>query len=187
MDRRDLLKFFSIGTTITPVLNGTPIVKAAAELLAVPNLKPVAAAAFPGGHAPEHFRERLKWNPFEAIWLGFWQIENNPPSWLNYGIGPLEHVLRREPTEAEKAAVSALIQWFGSNCGHAFIEETLRACGYRVTFEGDKPHGKYPSAIQAIQHHNVWPGVPAPPEVRIARRGRTVVLRPGQEPEVTSD
>lgn len=177
MNRRDLLQFFGIGTVVTPVLNGTPIIQASAELLTVPNVKMVDQ--YPCGHAPKHYAERLKWNPYEAIWLHSWQAENNPPWNINGGMGPLENVLQREPTEAEKAAVAGLIQWFGTNRGHSFIEETLRACGYRVEYDRDNPHTK---AVKDLQYGNVW--VKSAESVEIVRRGRTMTLRPGLPPEV---
>lgn len=133
--RRELMRFFSIGATITPVIGGAPLIEQSAKLLAEPSIEPVIVDKFPDGHVGEHWQVRVGWNPFEKIWLEFWQIENNPPGYLNSGIGPLESVLKREPTAAEKAAVAAVIQWFGSNCGHAFIEETLRAQGYLITID----------------------------------------------------
>ncbi len=183
IDRRTLLQFFSIGATITPMLNGSPVVKAAAKLLAVPEVKPlVIADNFPDGHAGEYFGERLRWNPYEAIWLKFWQIENNPGSGINLGIGTLEHLLKREPTDNEKAVAAAVIQWFGSNCGHAFVEETLNACGYRVRFDETLPHADH---IRKLQHGNIWPRYSdVPQSVTINRRGRSLVLKPGQEPDV---
>jgi hypothetical protein len=183
INRRKLLQFFGIGTVITPILNGNPIVEAAAKLLAVPEVNPlIVADDFPAGHIGEYWEDRTRWNPYEAIWLRFWQLENNPPSCINYGIGPLEHCLKREPTPAEKAAVAAIIQWFGSNCGHCFVEETLNACGFRVSWDRTLPHTE---AVNKLQYGNVWerPGE-CPQEVTINRRGRNVVLRPGQTPEI---
>jgi hypothetical protein len=184
MNRRKLLQFFSIGATITPMLNGSPVVEAAAKLLAVPEVRPlVLAEKFPAGHSPEHYLERVRWNPYEAIWLKFWQIENSPPSYLNSGIGTLEHCLQREPTPEEKTAVAAIIQWFGSNCGHAFIEETLKACGYRVTFDKSLPNA---DEIQKLQHRNIWAEPEWPQRVSFSRRGRTVTLKPNEHPEVSA-
>ncbi len=181
MNRRDLLKYFGIGTTITPVVGGNPLIEAAAQLLAVPDIKPVLAKEFPDGHAPAHFQERLAWNPYEVIWLRFWQIENDPL----HSVGPLEHILRREPTDAEKAAVAGVVQWFGTNCGHSFIEETLRATGYRLVFDQDERA----RAIKQLQHHNVWQTTQwssrkTPTSVRIERRGRFLELEPGKAGEV---
>lgn len=175
MNRRQLLQFFGIGATITPVVGGAPLVEAAAKLLAVPNVELLSADAFPDGHVPEKFAHRLKWNPYEAIWLYMWQIENNPPSCLNHGIGPLEHILGRDPTQAEKAAVAGLMQWFGSDCGHCFIEETLEACGYGINYK-DNPHLR---SIREIQHANLWQGSDVPPKVVIQRRGQRIELEYG--------
>ncbi len=178
LNRRTLLQMFGIGTVITPVLGGAPVVEAAAKLLAVPVLAPIAP--FPDGHVPELFQDRMKWNPYEALWLHFWQIENNPPSAVNYGIGPLEHILGRTPTDAEKSAVAGVIQWFGSNCGHAFIVEVLEASGYKVPYAGV---GKA-EQLRQMQRSSIWPGVPMPPSVTVRHRGRQITLAPGQYPEV---
>jgi len=177
MDRRELLRYFGIGATITPMLNGAAVVEAAATLLRIPEVRPVAlASTFPDGHEPpERYAHRVKWNPHEAIWLRFWQIENNPPPFLNSGIGPLEHIVDREPTEDEKAVACGIMQWFGTNCGHCFIEETLRAQGYRLVYDRSLPNVK---EIEALKHHNVWHKPEGPQEVRISRRGQQIVLRP---------
>ena len=85
-------------------------------------------------HEPnELYCHRLKWNLYERIWLRCWEIENNPPAFINGGVGPLEHCIGREPTPGEREAVASVIQWFGSNCGRCFVEATLEAQGYRST------------------------------------------------------
>lgn len=171
MNRRELLKFFGVGTVIAPVASGG----ISARLLAEPDI--VLAAEFPNGHKPRHFADRLKWNPFEALWLRFWQIENNPPSCVNYGLGTLEHILQREPNEDEKAAVAGVIQWFGTNCGHCFLEETLRASGYRLIHDRDLPSVR---EIEAIQNSSIFDKGPL--EVTIHRHGRPIVLRSREMP-----
>ncbi len=173
MDRRDLLKYFGIGTTIIPMADGAPIIQAAAELISVPELKPTLVDKFPDGHEPEHWRDRLEWNPFEVIWLKMWQIENNPSRGINYGIGPLEHCLKRTPTSEEKAAVAvaAIMQWFGSNCGHGFLHATLRTCGYRVQWDDSLPGC---NELRAIQSAGIWPNSPFVPPFTIERFGRKI-------------
>lgn len=174
MDRRELLKFFGIGATITPMLDGAPVVDAAATLLAVPSVRPLIAAPFPNGHAPAHFMERLKWNPYEAIWLHFWQAENNPGPGLNGGIGVLEHLLKREPTDQDKAVAAAIMQWFGTSCGNGFIVETMMATGQRVV-----PDDTLPNAVELrrLQHGNIFDKHPSP-SVTVSRRGHKLKLTP---------
>jgi len=177
MDRRGFLKYFGIGTAITPVAGG-----AVGKLLAVPEIEIVQPPAFPNGHVGELFMDRLKWNPYEAIWLYMWQIENNPSPAINYGIGPLEHILGRVPSEAEKAAVAGMMQWFGSNCGHSFIAEALKACGYTVSYEDTKQA----QGIRDLQHANIWlKGTP--PQVTICHRGRKIELKHGESGRVVED
>ena len=177
MNRRDLLKFFGIGATITPVANGAPIVEAAAKLLTVPEIAPVVLASeFPDGHeSSERYRNRLKWNPYENIWLKCWQIENNPPSFLNYGIGPLEHTLGRPATLNEKRAVASVMQWLGTNCGHAFVAQVLEASGYKLQYDYDHP-------IKKLQSANVW--LKPADSVEVKFRGVKMVLSPNSEGEV---
>lgn len=172
MDRRELLKFFGIGTVITPVLGGQPVIEASAKLLAEPNIQPVLANSFPDGHEPRHFAHRLEWNPYEKIWLNAWQIENNPWPGINSGIGTLEHILKREPNADERAAVAGVIQWFGTNCGHGYLDETLRLCGFRVVWDERLPNAR---EIQKLQHANVWKDGP-PPAVTISHYGRKFTL-----------
>ena|ERR1051326_439241 len=181
LNRRELLKFFGIGTVITPTIGGAPVVEAASRLLAVPEVQPLIIGPFPQGHepnTPKYYPSRLKWNPYEAIWLRFWQIENNPPSAVNYGIGILEHLLEREPTADEKSLGAAIMQWFGTNCGHGFIVETLNACGYRVVPDENLPNARQ---IQKLQHYNVWRDGNQLRDVKIDRRGCQIILRQGYE------
>ena len=174
MNRRTLLQMFGIGTTITPVVGGAPLIEAAAKLLAVPEIEIVQAKEFPNGHSPGLWADRLKWNPYEAIWLYMWQIENNPPSYVNYGVGTLAHLLGREPTDAEKTVGTAIMQWFGTNCGHSFIAEALQASGYRVTRQ-ETAQSRH---IYNLQHANIWQTTP-PQAVTIRYRGRDIELSPG--------
>lgn len=175
MDRRDLLKYFGIGSTITPVLNGAPLIEAAAELISVPNVKPGLVDSFPDGHQPSPlWFDRLQWNPYELIWLKFWQIQNNPPWSINGGVGTLHHLLGRTPTQAEKSAAAAVLQWFGTNCGHCFVTETLEACGYRLGWSSESAGNR---EIKAIQRAGVWPGSPAVAPFAVERYGRKIILR----------
>lgn len=44
MNRRGLLKFFGIGATVVPIIDGMPKVEAAANLIEVPTIKPLEVA-----------------------------------------------------------------------------------------------------------------------------------------------
>ncbi len=109
--------------------------------------------------------------------LRFWQIENNPPSWLNSGCGALEHILKRYPTKEEKAAVAGVVQWFGTNCGHSFLEETLKASGYRLVYDETLPNVK---ELKQIQYGSVFDKASEP--VMIERHGRTITLASQEMP-----
>ncbi len=173
-NRRELMKFFGAGAIVAPVVDDGSDIRA--RLMAPADIELVSQ--FPNGHTPGHWRDRLKWNPFEALWLKFWQIENNPPSWLNSGVGPLESVLKRYPTPEEKAAVAGVIQWFGTNCGHCFLEEVLLASGYRVTHDSSLPNA---TELNNVQYGGVWANAPKT-GLTIQRRGRAIVLRSGEDP-----
>lgn len=174
INRRNLLQMFGIGATITPMAGGVPVIEAAAKLLAVPQVEILQAKEFPNGHGPALWADRLKWNPYEAIWLYMWQIENNPPSCVNYGIGVLEHLLGRAPTEDEKQVGAAIMQWFGTNCGHAFIMEALQAAGYNLTHTDSDLSER----VRRLQRANIWHETPPAP-VRIKYRGREIDLEYG--------
>jgi len=61
-NRRDLLKMFGIGATIIPLIGGVPEVSAPAELIAMPEIKPleIVRHADAGQLAEEAFRSRAK-------------------------------------------------------------------------------------------------------------------------------
>jgi hypothetical protein len=67
----------------------------------------------------------------ERIFLRRWRAENKGVSGINGGRGILEIILSEDNTVAEltqrDATVAAtVIQWFGTNCGRCFLEETER-------------------------------------------------------------
>lgn len=112
---------------------------------------------------PERYQDRLKYNLRERIWLKPWEAENNPHPALDHGIGPLDHCLDRVATPEERRAVAGVMQWFGSNCGHCFVEQVLRANGYRVTWDLSHPvweladndwgrRGPLPDKVMVIRH-----------------------------------
>lgn len=76
----------------------------------------------------------------EQVLAEEWQKTNNPPSFLNGGIGTLEWLLCtdekqrlvRELTPEEATAVASAIQWLGTNCGWCWLEDTVEKCGYRI-------------------------------------------------------
>jgi len=174
MNRRELLQMFGIGATITPVVDGAPLVAVAAKLLAIPSIDIVPAKEFPNGHGPALWADRMKWNPYEAIWLYMWQIENNPSCGVNYGIGVLEHLLGREPTADERQVGAAIMQWFGTNCGHAFIVEALEVAGFKITYRNTDLSER----VRKLQRANIWQETPPDP-VRIKYRGREIELEYG--------
>lgn len=177
MDRRELLKYFGIGTAITPVVGGEPIVQAAATLLSVPEIAPLEVPKFPDGHVPGKWEHRLKWNAHEAVWLTMWQIQNTPYT----GAGTLSHILDRLPTETDKAVAAQVVQWFGTNCGHAFLWEVLQELNMAIV-----PAGRQPDLVQKVKSASVWGGHGQPKDSHSFQfRGRTITLRANELPEVS--
>ena len=82
-------------------------------------------------------------NPLEKIFADRWNIENNPPDFVNGGHGVLAHSLcsegdgriTRDLTQDEATIAATVIQWLGSPCGFGWLEETLKACGYKLEAE----------------------------------------------------
>ena len=70
-----------------------------------------------------------------------WRKENDPPSFLNHGVGVLDHLLYLSPeqdrftgesTPREEQVAATVIQWLGTNCGFSFLEEALKDCGFTI-------------------------------------------------------
>src|ERR1700685_4681048 len=79
-------------------------------------------------------------NPREATFAQEWQDIQNPPPFLNGGIGTLHMLLHSNgdgrvtgdltPDQIETAAT--VVQWLGSPVGFGWLEETLSKMGYRM-------------------------------------------------------
>ncbi len=146
IDRRELLRYFGIGATITPVISGEPLLRAAATLVEPAKIDIQIA----GGceDLPRLWTDRLDNNPFERLWLARWRHEQS-----TYHI--LEHLLDRRPTSDERAVVAALMQWFGTNCGLGFLHGTFRAEGYSIVSSGDQNERKMREMY--LRHRDSWP------------------------------
>lgn len=88
--------------------------------------------------------ERTKWErgDLEKAFADHWEDENEVRAWLNQGHGLLqnlffdgEHFPRctHVVTPSERYVAATVIQWLGTNCGFAFLQECLRECGYYIT------------------------------------------------------
>ncbi len=145
INRRELMKFFGAGATITPLVAGEPIYRATARLIEIPHIEIVSPNE---ADMPRLWADRLTSNPFERLWLARWRKEQ-----ANYSI--LEHLLDRSPTEDERAVVAGLMQWFGTNCGLGFLHGTFRAEGYYLAssdqFKNDRLRHLY------YAHSAQWP------------------------------
>lgn len=143
INRRELLRFFGAGATISPVVGGEPLLHATARLIEPPKIDIITAS---DADMPRTRLHRLEGNAFERLWLARWRHEE-----AQYGI--IEHLLGREPTQDERSVVAALVQWFGTNCGLGFIHGTFRAEGYYLESFADKNPLRELHSI----HPNQWP------------------------------
>jgi len=70
-------------------------------------------------------------NAFHTKWLE----ENLPRAGLNSGGGILQDLMTHhkiEVTDRERKIVASVVQWFGTNCGSCFLEETLALVNRKV-------------------------------------------------------
>lgn len=88
---------------------------------------------------------RVKHNEREMAFAECWAEECEPKRWLNQGQGlvqnlffkaedrwPFRNVMRMWLSKRERMIAATCIQWLGSNCGWAFLNEALKKCGYRI-------------------------------------------------------
>lgn len=78
-------------------------------------------------------------NPREKAFSKLWKQENTNCTWKNRGHGILQDLFidddkswHHTMSSNDKMIASTVIQWLGSNCGLAFIEQALKECGYKV-------------------------------------------------------
>lgn len=78
-------------------------------------------------------------NPREQAFSKHWRKSNINCSWINRGHGILQDLFiddngawHHTMTPNDKLIASTIVQWLGSNCGMAFIEEVLKDCGYKI-------------------------------------------------------
>lgn len=96
---------------------------------------------------------RVEHNEREKAFADTWEKENEPRAGLNFGQGTLQDLFfDKVKTEnifsdntvckiiiddTTRYIVATVVQWFGSNCGMAFLHEALRKCGYRLEYVKD--------------------------------------------------
>lgn len=78
-------------------------------------------------------------NPREQAFSKHWRKNNTNCSWINRGYGILQDLFigddgtwHHAMTPNDKLIASTIVQWLGSNCGMAFMEEALKDCGYKI-------------------------------------------------------
>lgn len=88
------------------------------------------------------------WLNKEKVFADKWLATNNPPSFVNGGVGTLTWLLcsraSKTPsffngyeidhhlTQEEATAAASAIQWLGTSCGWCWLEECIRDCGFDV-------------------------------------------------------
>jgi hypothetical protein len=64
-------------------------------------------------------------------------VENRPPGAHGYSIRDFGSLFKRlrvafKITARDRVIVATVIQWLGTTCGFCWLEETLKACGWRL-------------------------------------------------------
>lgn len=90
------------------------------------------------------FYERTEFGDLEKSFADHWEAENKPNPSYHDGIlqtlffrsqWRVEHIV----TPMERYVAATAIQWLGTNCGFAFLQQCLKAVGLRIvqdeTFE----------------------------------------------------
>jgi hypothetical protein len=74
--------------------------------------------------------DRLRGGLAERIYAEEWAKKNTRSSWINHGCTALELILTpagklpRPVSQRDATIAATVIQWLGTNCGHAFLQET---------------------------------------------------------------
>jgi hypothetical protein len=91
--------------------------------------------------------ERCEHNPREAAFQKHWMKQNEINPGVNSGHGILQGLFTKvenpfslmskttviQLNARDRQVAATAIQWLGSNCGFAFLQETLKDCGYNIT------------------------------------------------------
>lgn len=89
----------------------------------------------------------------ERAFADGWENENKPYPGINYGWGTLQDLMVRQRipyalsgeripfwiTQRVAVIVATVIQWLGTNCGFAFLDNVLRKCGHTIIKIPPKP------------------------------------------------
>lgn len=103
-------------------------------------------------------RDRLEHNNREMAFHEQWLKENLPEPGINYGRGVLQdlftatrdnnptkqQIILEEMTNRDRMIVATVIQWLGSNCGMAFLGDSLGRFGAKIIMDhGTKKEREY--------------------------------------------
>lgn len=72
--------------------------------------------------------ERTFFNCHEKIFADLWEEENRRQSLLDMLLGHCGD----QATQRDEYVAAGIVQWLGTNCGHSFLEEALKRCGYEL-------------------------------------------------------
>jgi hypothetical protein len=89
--------------------------------------------------------ERTKYNPRENAFYLQWMKENKPNPGINFGQGILQDLFIEQSkdfpltrkyveiiTNRDRYIAATVIQWLGTNCGMAFLNDALKRFGARI-------------------------------------------------------
>ena len=105
-----------------------------------------------------HMVERIKTDPLERSLHDLFAKESQPRPMLSYGNGLLQDLFVRQvgdsfdpllsnggvtivTTPRDCYVAATVIQWMGSNCGRAFLEDAARKVGWTFTWARPKEEG----------------------------------------------
>lgn len=84
--------------------------------------------------------DRTKFGGLEKAFAEYWEQENEIKPWLNQGCGLLQNLFflgncscHHHVTPSERFVAATVVQWLGTNCGFAFLQEVLRSEGLYIT------------------------------------------------------
>lgn len=102
--------------------------------------KPINRGAF-------HERTKSEHSKIEKALADAWEKENEPNRSIGFGYGLLQDLFCKPDerfgyaaggtatkvlTDDERMVAATAIQWLGSNCGWAFLQEALSSAGFKI-------------------------------------------------------
>lgn len=91
--------------------------------------------------------QRTEHDRLEKAFADLWEARNGNRVGIDFGHGILQDLFMGKNgwthivTDQERYVAATVVQWLGTNCGFAFLQEALAKVGHRIT--GREPHRDY--------------------------------------------